>query len=426
MLPFIIPVALLPYLQPADSAPADTPPLVCNVREFGAKGDGSTDNTDAFQKALDTAAKGGGGVVVVPAGRYAIKGHLSVPPAVTLQGTWQAPPSHTGIRDANGLKPEYGSVLLAYEGAGKEDGPAFITLGNNSTLRGFVIYYPEQDPSGPPQPYPWTIQMRGNNPTVENVELLNPYQAIDARQNQRHLIRNVHGQPLRRGVWIEDIYDIGRVENVHFNPWWSMKPRLFEWQMANGEAFIIGRSDWQYVLNTFCYGYKVGYRFIQSARGVCNGNFLGIGADDCLNAVVVEQSAPMALLITNGEFVSFRGPEPIQVVVGPKHSGSVRFVNCAFWGPNKQIARIEGAGTVGFSDCTFMQWDKDREGRPAIEALGGTLIVRGCEFRDGRKQISIGPNVRRAVITGNVIAGSVQISNESRGSVVISNNAAEQ
>ena len=426
MISLIIPMALLPCIPLADAAPVDSPPVLWNVRDFGAKGDGSTDDTDAFQKAMDAASKAGGGVVFAPAGRYAIKGHLSVPPAVTLQGTWQAPPSHTGIRDPGGLKPEYGTVLLACEGAGKEDGPPFIALTNNSTLRGVVIYYPEQDPSGPPRPYPWTIQMRGNNPTVENVELLNPYQAIDARQNQRHLIRNIHGQPLRRGVWIEDIYDIGRVENVHFNPWWSMQPKLFEWQMANGEAFIIGRSDWQYVLNTFCYGYKVGYRFIQSARGVCNGNFLGIGADDCLNAVVVEQSAPMALLITNGEFVSFRGQEPIQVIVGPKHSGSVRFVNCAFWGPNKQIARVDGTGTVGFSDCTFMQWDKDREGRPAIEALGGTVIVRGCEFRGGRKQVSIGPNVRRAVVTGNVVNGPQQITNESQGKVVISDNAADE
>lgn len=426
MLSIIIPVALLPCLPLADSAPTAGPTAFWNVRDFGAKGDGSADDTAAFQEAMNAASKAGGGVVIVPAGRYAIKGHLSVPPAVTLQGTWQAPPSHTGIRDARGLKPEYGTVLLAYEGAGKEDGTPFISLTDNSTLRGVVIYYPEQDPSGPPRPYPWTIEMRGNNPTVENVELLNPYQAIDARRNQRHLIRNVHGQPLRRGVWIEDIYDIGRVENVHFNPWWSMQSKLFEWQMANGEAFIIGRSDWQYVLNTFCYGYKVGYRFIQSARGVCNGNFLGIGADDCLNAVVVEQSAPMALLITNGEFVSFRGQEPIQVIVGPKHSGSVRFVNCAFWGPNKQIARVEGTGTVGFSDCTFMQWDKDREGRPAIEALGGTVIVRGCEFRDARKQVAIGPNVRRAVVTGNVFTGPQQITNASQGKVVISDNAADE
>ena len=48
----------------------------------------------------------------------------------------------------------------------------------------------------------------------------------------------------------------------------------------------------------------MGHRFLKSGAGACNGNFLGIGADDCWTAVVVEQSEPYWLLITNGEFVS--------------------------------------------------------------------------------------------------------------------------
>ena len=55
-----------------------------------------------------------------------------------------------------------------------------------------------------------------------------------------HLIRDVQGQPLRRGIIVDDIYDIGRIENVHFNPWWSMHATLFKWQQEHGEAFIIG------------------------------------------------------------------------------------------------------------------------------------------------------------------------------------------
>jgi hypothetical protein len=43
-----------------------------NVRDFGAKGDGTTKDTPAFQKALDTCAVNGGGEVLVPAGRYLI------------------------------------------------------------------------------------------------------------------------------------------------------------------------------------------------------------------------------------------------------------------------------------------------------------------------------------------------------------------
>jgi hypothetical protein len=43
-----------------------------NVRDFGATGDGTTKDTRAFQKALDSCAVSGGGEVLVPAGKYLI------------------------------------------------------------------------------------------------------------------------------------------------------------------------------------------------------------------------------------------------------------------------------------------------------------------------------------------------------------------
>jgi hypothetical protein len=399
-------------------------PDTFSVRDYGAKADGKSDDTAAFQKALDACAKAGGGTVHAPRGNYLFAGALNVPNSVTLAGIWTSVPAHNGLRDAGLPKPtDDGTTFLITAGEGKEEGPAFLTLNTNSTLKGVVLYYPRQPQDEVPKPYPWAIAMRGKNPAVLDVELLNPYNGIDATRNERHLIRNVQGQSLRRGILVDEIYDVGRIENVHFNPWWSLKPKLFEWQMTHGEAFIIGRSDWQYVLNTFCFGYKVGYRFIQSPTGVCNGNFLGIGADDCYTAVVVDQSAPFGLLITNGEFVSFHGPDPTMVEVAATHTGAVRFVNCAFWGPCNQIARIAGRGTVGFSDCTFVQWDRNKEGRHALHAESGTLLVRGCEFREAKPQIELGEGVRRAVISDNLFTGPARIGNRSKGSVRIANNA---
>ncbi|HNR33439.1 MAG TPA: glycosyl hydrolase family 28-related protein, partial [Candidatus Hydrogenedentes bacterium] len=63
------------------------------VGDFGAKGDGKTDDTAAFQQALDAAGAAGGGVVEAPAGTFRINGTLSIPAGVTLQGTFRTPPN---------------------------------------------------------------------------------------------------------------------------------------------------------------------------------------------------------------------------------------------------------------------------------------------------------------------------------------------
>lgn len=411
----VVIIALTPALALAASD-------VYSVLDFGAKRDGKTDATSAFQKAIDAASEAGGGIVYAPRGNYFFSGHLDLPRAVTLKGVWESVPAHNGIRDKGGVTPtEDGTTFLVTENAGNENGAPFITMHDDSTLKGVVLYYPNQSPDAEPKPYPWAIAMRGKNPAVLDVELLNPYNGIDASDNERHLIRDVQGQPLRRGIFVDEIYDIGRIEDVHFNPWWSIHRRLFQWQQEHGEAFIFARSDWEYVFNTFCYGYNVGYRFIKSKAGVCNGNFLGIGADDCFTSVEVDESSEYGLLISNGEFTAFHGPDPTMVCVGPNNSGSVRFENCAFWGPCNQIAKIAGTGTVGFGDCTFVQWDRNGEGRAAIQAQAGTVLVRGCEFQEDKPQVELDKAVRRAVITGNVFTGEARITNNCRHAVINDN-----
>lgn len=57
--------------HPAFAATRAPRRAVANVREFGARGDGVTDDTEALQKAIDSLAARGG-VVEVPAGRYLV------------------------------------------------------------------------------------------------------------------------------------------------------------------------------------------------------------------------------------------------------------------------------------------------------------------------------------------------------------------
>src|SRR5690349_2214737 len=88
-----------------------------NVHAYGAKGDGKTDDTTAFQKALEACGRAGGGTVQAPRGNYFFAGHLNVPNGVTLAGIWQSVPAHTGIRDRGMPGPtDDGTTFLVTEG----------------------------------------------------------------------------------------------------------------------------------------------------------------------------------------------------------------------------------------------------------------------------------------------------------------------
>jgi len=136
-------------------------PEVKSVVSFGARGDGSTDDTAAFQRALDSVHKAGGGTVYAPPGRYLFRGTLDVPEGVSLCGSYLCMPSHTGIRDKGQTKPgEDDTALFVTSGRGEEDGKPFLTLNSNSSVNGLCIFYPEQDAGSIPAAYPWTIAMR--------------------------------------------------------------------------------------------------------------------------------------------------------------------------------------------------------------------------------------------------------------------------
>jgi len=388
-------------------------PSQVSVTDYGAKGDGVTDNTAAFQAALNAVAEKGG-TVSVPVGNYLIKTHISVPARVTLEGIWRIPTAWT---------QNQGSTLLAVEGEGYEDGPAFITLHPNSTIKGLTVFYPNQKPEAISK-YPWCVRgAGGDNMSIVDCLLVNPYLGVDFGTNPsgRHYIRNLYGQPLRKGIFIDKCFDVGRIENVHFWPFWNWadKSPIQKWMTDNGEAFIFGRTDWEYVFNTFSFGYGIGHRFIQTKDGACNGNFLGIGADATNIAILVEQCQPPGLLITNGEFVSFFGGRATEVVVKKTNSGVVQFSNCSFWGPASQIARIDGTGTVSFGNCNFCSWDVEKTGASAIETFGGNLIVNGCNFMMDGPQVLLRGSTESAVVVGNRMKGKIAVINSANADLQI-------
>jgi hypothetical protein len=95
----------------------------------------------------------------------------------------------------------------------------------------------------------------------------------------------------------------------------------------------------------------------------------------------------------------------------------------ALFGPSQQIAKIKGSGTIGFSDCTFVQWSKEAE-HVAIQASTGSFLAQGHEFLERKQHGSLEEAVDRAVIWGNLFAGPTQIRKVSKHDVQIGLNTA--
>lgn len=319
-----------------------------------------------------------------------------------------------------------------------------------STVSGLTIWYPEQNPENI-QPYPWTFHLQGHDNTVENVTLINSYNGIKVGEtnNCRHRIRSVYGCVLRRGVYVNGCRDIGRVDNVHFHScWWADKEvngnhkLVYKYMSENLEAFIFGKTDWEYCTNTFVFPAKIGYRFIKGGERVrknnqtekdhewdgCNGHFTGIGADATETAILVEWIQPVGLLITGGQFVSFNGPRPIQVVVDEKSKGNIRFVNCSFWGMAHHNAVLNGDSYVSFDSCYFTDLSyrfPDREqhsDKALILAEKGKLQVNNCTFDLARPSIHLNQHVKHAFIQGNNGKNGVTVKNNIGKKAIIINN----
>lgn len=409
-----------------------------NVRQapYSGIGDGKADDTKAFQKALDDVGAAGGGIVFVPTGIYLIATHLTVPGGTALVGVGRAPETYSPKAP--------GSTLLALEGAGSREGTPFITLlGPDSTLEGITVFYPNQIVSEKPVPYPWTVRGGGGgeNVSIINVLLTNPYQGVDFATNStaRHFVRGLYGQPLFKGIWVDQCYDIGRIQDVHFWPFWSQDKRIVDFTTTNGTAYIFQRTDWEVVEDIFCWGYHVGIEFSASTNGGMNGQMTDIDLDNVDIGLDVNATQPYAVHISNLNIANAGAGTEHVAIWGRKSSQAAELSvrGASFWGFIKQVLRWENPGTVSLSDARLIPWNIQR---PMMELLAGGALIHDNFFQPYRQEhiedywyhdplratgngtaVRIGPGVNNVMLHNNQLNGN-RIVNESERGVSLANN----
>jgi hypothetical protein len=392
-----------------------------NVMDYGAKGDGTTDDTMAFQIALNTAAGKGGGIVFAPAGRYKIADTLDVPTGVTLRGDWTNPDNAGGVK---------GTILQAYAGKGDAAGTSFIRLEQSSGITNLSIWYPEQS-LNQVVPYPWTIeQMSGDSATVEHVTLVNSYSGIKIgpEWNELHYLHDVYGTALKTGIFLDYTTDIGRVEKASLSPdYWSHsglpgspEPQsLFQYMTAHAEGIVMGRSDWEYMSDVRISGFQTGLRMTTRTNSTesANAQFYGFDIDNCNVALKLEAVNDYGLLISDSRFSASVGDSPKAVYAASSYHGVVQF-NTAYIGGSPLNAVVnEGAGLLSFENSTIADWKSDAGGY-AIVASGGNVILGQTAFSKPDRHILLNNGVTSLNAINSGFQGKLNVQDESVGAEV--------
>ena len=175
--------------------------------------DGSKDVTAALQTLLDKAGQEGGGYVFLPGGDYRLDGSVTVPSGVEL----------VGAVDIGRNVYQIGTIFRVY-GRQKD---ATVILSENSGLRGVVFDYPEQGNTVATlkEDYPFTVQGRGANVYIVNINIRNGFDGIDLMSYRcdNHYVKYLAGFCFHSVIKVGGGSVGGKIINYQMNSsgWWN-------------------------------------------------------------------------------------------------------------------------------------------------------------------------------------------------------------
>ena len=413
-----------------------------NVMDYGADPTGTTDQTRLFQSLLDslgsrTINKGtrwddvpNGGTLFVPEGKYLFTGYLIIPKGVCIRGEWEKPIKGQPIKGtilmfdnavAKGNNADVNSGgLTAYEGR------SFIILQPSASVRDLNFWYPSQDPNNI-VPYPPTILLGqsgywGNDYTlVSNVTLINSYDGIILSRRAgggAPNCRGIYGSPLKRGIEIDNIAEVGRVDEVDFSSdYWagsglpgapSVDGGHKKYIAENATAMTVRRIDWSFTGKIKAEGYNTGYKLGLSFNPDTNGNLTSPNGHNyameftnCKYGVYVSAASGAGMMFydytfTNCDYGFYFDTAP---------EGIVQILGCRF---DTNVAALYAPQT----NNTKILINQSTINRGPIDIRGGLASIVNCDFNNEPNQIVLGPNAR-AIVTGNRFKKEPSIKNVS-------------
>lgn len=358
---------------------------VVNVKDFGAIGNGVADDTAAIQAALNS----GKAIVFLPEGNYKITAPLVISENVTLEGTLQ--PMTTGALWDGATNtwriPTDTSVIQVAFGSGSiSQTNSAIRLQNNSCIRGISFYYPSQSFSSPSL-YPPTISLKiipTGDPVTERIygividscHFCNPWIAIEFTEfHGRSLIRNLCGYAFKNFLYIDNGWEVNRVENIQLNPintFYGNWPAnyILNWQFVDkaNTAIKIGKSDLCELKDCFCFGFWTGINIGQFSTYQANGIFITNGGFESSARNVVLETNFRRIIFTNVQFgtaattsgwnttpANWPACKAISIFRSSLSTtpNEVKFVNCQIFRSVALAMDVTGCNDLSVINCGF-------------------------------------------------------------------------
>ena len=211
---------------------------------FGAKGDGSSDDTAAIQSAINAAASGGGGAVVFNVARYFTSGTFVVPTGVVLCGAIEGP-----FDIEPGTNPAI--TVVAPTLLVTNANTPFITLnGMGAGVTDLLFYYPNQAASTAPAPnvYPYTIVANAPGTKVVRSLAINAYNFLDI-ESGRVIAQDLFIGAFNIGINVDHAHDHVTLRNLLHQVFWDIVtgpvyPQTIDtWVLSHGIALVVNRVD---------------------------------------------------------------------------------------------------------------------------------------------------------------------------------------